>query len=294
MTGEHRSDAEDPGGLLALVNGRIHTLDPQFPRAQALLVKDGRVAAVGTDREILRQRPSGCPVVDLEARAVTPGLTDAHCHLLQYGFSQLAVDLYGVTSLQELLRRVAHAAADLPPGHWVLGRGWDQDRLAEARWPTRDDLDAVVADRPVLLRRVCGHAAVANSRALELAGIDATTPDPEQGVIERQSDGRTPNGVLHEAAIRLVDRVVPPPDRAGRRRALEAAIRRAHAAGLVGVHTQDVWDEGQVLEILELYRELRAEGLPLRVDLLVGHRALDELLHLGLRTGSGDAFVRIG
>lgn len=293
MTAGPRSERSAGPEPLALVNGRIHTLDPQLPQAQALLIRDGRVAAVGSDRHILRERPPGCRVVDLGGRAVTPGLTDAHCHLLQYGFTLLAVDLYGVASLDELLRRVAAAAAGVPQGRWILGRGWDQDRLAEGRWPTRRDLDAVVPDRPVLLRRVCGHAAVANSRALELAGIDATTPDPADGRIDREAGGQ-PNGVLHEAAIRLVDRVIPAPDAATRRRALEAAIRRAHAAGLVGVHTQDVWDEGQVQEVLDLYRDVRQAGLPLRVDLLVGHRALDELLGLGLKTGHGDDFVRIG
>lgn len=285
-----RSDAEP----LALINGRIHTLDPERPRARAVLLQDGRVAAVGDDADVLRRRPPGCRVIDLEGRAVTPGLTDAHCHLLQYGFTLLAVDLYGVASLDEMLRRTAEAAAGTPPGQWVVGRGWDQDRLAEGRWPTRRDLDLAVPDRPVLLRRVCGHAAVANSRALQLAGIDEGTPDPPGGRIEREADGRTPSGVLHEAAIRLVDRVIPPPDRAARRRALEAAVRRAHAAGLVGVHTQDVWDPGQIQEILDLYREVRDQGLPLRVYLLVGHRALEELLALGLKTGDGDDFVRIG
>src|SRR5690606_11778398 len=246
MTGEPGYEAP-----LALVNGRVHTLDPERPEAQAVLLQNGRVAAVGSDRDLLRDRPPGCRVIDLAGRAVTPGLTDAHCHLLQYGFTLLHVDLYGAASLDELLRRVTAAAAGLTPGQWLLGRGWDQDRLAEGRWPTRRDLDAVLPDRPVLLRRVCGHAAVANSRALMLAGITADTPDPGDGRIDREEDGRTPNGVLHESAIRLVDRVVPAPDAAARRRALEAAIRRAHAAGLVGVHTQDVWDEGQVLEMLD-------------------------------------------
>src|SRR5690606_2104863 len=102
------------------------------------------------------------------------------------------------------------------------------------------------------------------------------------------------SGVLHEAALRRVDQVVPRPDRSTARRALEAAVARAHAAGLVGVHTQDIWEEGEVREILDLYRDLTEGGRPLRVRLLVGHRALDELLNLGLATGAGDDFVRIG
>ena len=225
-----------------------------------MLVRDGRVAYLGDNPEEISA--PGSKVVDLRGRVVLPGFIDAHLHVLEVGASTLMLDLRGVESIAELKRLVSEKAGELGVGEWILGRGWDQERFIEKRLPTRWDLDEVSPLNPVLLVRVCGHMAVANTLALRLAGIDESTPDPPGGEISR-SCGRI-TGVLKETAIELVRRVIPEVC-GSTRRIVERALGLLASSGITTVHGVSVGREE-----LEALIELSKRGkLPVRVRVYV-------------------------
>ncbi|GAA5061821.1 amidohydrolase [Erythrobacter westpacificensis] len=149
--------------------------------------------------------------IDGEGRTVVPGFVDGHLHLMELGLGTLVLDLSETNSLDEALSRIAAYAAAYPDRPWIIGRGWNQERWGLGRFPTAAELDEVVSDRPVWLQRVDGHAGWANTRALEAGGVTASTTDPEGGRIERLPGSRNPSGVLVDAAMPLIDDVVPPP-----------------------------------------------------------------------------------
>jgi predicted amidohydrolase YtcJ len=219
-------------------------------------------------------------VLDLDGATVVPGLVDAHAHLLNLGASLERVGLVGTRSAAEVAERVRARAQSVPHDSWILGRGWDQNDWtgAERTFPERHVLDAAAPNHPVLLTRIDGHAVWANSRALALAGLSATTPDPEGGEIVRGADG-APLGVLVDRATDLVEAAVPPPSSADLRRRLLAAMAAANAAGLTGVH-----DTGIDAPAIEAYRALARDGkLTLRVYAMVSADAagIDSILAAG-------------
>lgn len=280
-------------GNLLLYNGRVIGLADAARGATAVLVVNGRIQAVGGDEAVRAAAPRDVAAVDLAGKAVVPGFIDSHLHLLSFGMHLQRLDLALVGSLAELVRRVAERHRALPAGDWLIGRGWDQDLFAEKRYPTRQDLDAVVPDRPVALTRACGHVMVVNSEALRRAGLTAGTPDPDGGKIDRDAAGE-PTGVLRELAMGLVGRFIPKPSAKELEPALRAAVGRALAAGVTGVHSDDCGAFG-FDTVLDLYRRnLGPEGLPFRVSMDVSNDVISDLLATDLRTGSGDEHVRIG
>lgn len=274
---------------LILYNGNIHTMDAARPRATAIAIAGGRILAVGRDDEIrpLAGRPDRR--IDLQGRTVTPGFTDAHLHFLSYGIGLQEIELAGITSLEEALARVAERAAVTPPGQWLTGRGWDHTLWGSGDYPTRHDLDRVAPKHPVFLRRKCGHAGWANTAALELAGITADTPAPAGGAIERDPATGQPTGILKDAAMELMFRLFQEPSLEEATAAIKAAVPHAHRAGLVGVHTM----EGAAA--FRAFQALHASGeLKLRVTMQIPEENLDAAIQVGLRSGFGDEWLRIG
>jgi len=210
-------------------NANLHTGAATPQGADAILVEEGRIAYVGPTARAMRRAPRDARRVDLHGATVVPGFTDAHAHLAGIGFRELEFDLEGTTSLEDLQRRLAARAASTN-APWITGRGWIESRWQPAEFPTRTALDAVVSDRPVFLMRADGHAAVANSRALALAGIDAQTADPAGGQILRDANG-VATGMLVDGAVELVGRLVPPPGEAEELRALELGAARSVRLG---------------------------------------------------------------
>jgi predicted amidohydrolase YtcJ len=268
---------------LVLVGGDVRTIDPERPAATAVAIAGDRIVAVGGDAEVRRLAGPGARVVELGGKTVTPGLIDAHCHLYGLGTDLELVSVRGLPSEAEAVKAVAAAAAGRPAGEWLLGRGWDQNRWPGQAFPTRAALDAAVGDRPVLLRRVDGHAAWLNSQALAAAKITAATPDPKGGKIVRGPGGE-PTGILIDNAMELVDAVVPAPAAEVRERRIRAAARRAIEAGLTGVHDMGIDDATAAV-----YRALAARGeLPLRVyALLSGDPGNIERLRRGPEPATG-------
>jgi predicted amidohydrolase YtcJ len=222
---------------LVLTNGRIYTGSDAQPRAEALVASGDRITFVGGTDEARRRAPADARVIDLQGRTVVPGLVDAHAHLVGIGLRELSFNLQGTISLEDLQSRLKRRAAETidSAGQWIVGRGWIETQWSPPNFPSRADLDQVVANRPVVLTRADGHALVANSRALELARIDRSTPDPSGGKILRDSSGE-PTGVLVDQAMGFVRKLVPPATDAEIASAIEIGAAREVRLGWTQLH----------------------------------------------------------
>jgi len=270
---------------------RAYTLDRERPVVEALVVAGEWILAAGSAGELAAAFP-WARRIDLGGRTVLPGLTDSHVHLLAYGLQLRRLDLRETRSLAAAVRMVAAAADAAPPGSWVLGGGWDRNRWTEGRWPTRDDLDPISAGRPVALASRDGHLLWVNSAALARAGIGPETPDPPGGVIVRDAAGR-PTGLLKEQARIAVQAAADRPDPAALREALQEATAAAHRLGLVGAHS--MVRDGPWPEALATLQEARRDGtLRLRVWITIPLDHLERAAALGMRTGLGDHWLRVG
>jgi predicted amidohydrolase YtcJ len=240
-------------------------MDEQFSNPEAVAIDGDRVVSVGSLAQV-SDSLVGAEVIDLKGGSLIPGLNDSHCHLLNMGMALQMVDCH-TESLTEMLVRVRARAEESASGDFVLGRGWDQNLWREGRYPTCYDLDEAGHGQPVVLTRVCGHALVASSRALELAHIDRYTSDPDGGHIDRDEQGY-PTGVIRERAMDLIWSAVPDADAAAYRRALDLAARHAASCGITSVQTNDAY--GDFRPVASLYAEYlaSAEAVALRVRLL--------------------------
>jgi predicted amidohydrolase YtcJ len=272
-----------------LVNGQIHTGDDSRPCVSALATAGERILAVGNDIALRDLLASGGEVVDLQGRCVLPGLTDSHIHFTSYALGLHELDLGDATSLDEALARVAKRVQETPEGVWIVGRRWDQERWTERLFPTAAGLDQVAPEQPVVLKAKSGHALVANSRALQLAGIGTDTPDPLGGRIGRDTTGQ-PNGLLfEESAMEMVTRLIPRPGPGETDATLRRVFPNAWRVGLTAIHDVDgTWAFGA-------YQRLHDRGeLGLRVIKYLPSRTLDCALKVSLRGGLGDDWLRIG
>jgi predicted amidohydrolase YtcJ len=287
-----------PGAVFTTEPGKAAlTAKIAGPRAQAIAVANGRVIAIGSNADIRKLRDRHTQEIDLGRHFVMPGFNDAHAHLASGGFERLEVDLVGTRSLEEMKQRIAAKAAELRPGEWLQGSGWDHTKWeGSQRLPSRQDLDEVSKGHPGFFNRVDGHIAVANSAALQQAGVTRNTPDPPGGKIDRDANGE-PTGILRETAKALVARKIPPPSPAQRRHAAELALAEAARWGLTSAQDNSAWEDFLVYEDLERQGKLTlriAEWLPFNapVSTLEQHRshhsADDPLLHTTMLKGFMD------
>ena len=239
---------------LIVHHGVVYTVADAAPRAAAVAIAGDRVIYVGTDAEALSRRGPKTRVIDAGGRAVLPGLHDAHGHVHGLGEQLQELDLRGTTSLAEVTTKLAAHARTMPQDAWIIGRGWDQNDWPVKAWPSRTALDAAAAGRRVWLTRIDGHAGVASSRALQEAGLSASSVDPAGGRIIRDGSG-APDGVLVDRAMEAVTRRIPPPSDAD----IEATLLRADAElqrlGLTTVH-----DAGIDERVAAAYRRLVDSG----------------------------------
>ena len=266
-----------------LYNARIHTLDKDRPAASAIAINDGLIAAVGGD-EVLHHWDGG-EREDMHGRVILPGLTDAHLHLEAYALSLQKIDCE-TTTLEECLSLVRARAAETPPGDWVLGHGWNQNSWG--KWPCARDLDEITTEHPVCLTAKSLHASWANSAALKIAGIHSGTEDPRDGQIQRDPEGM-PTGILLESAAALVSRSIPEIRVGDLAEAIGEAQKILWGFGLTGVHDFDRRNCFMALQ------QLRSEGrLKLRVVKSIPVELLEQAFDLGLRSGFGDDWLRLG
>ena len=278
---------------VVLINGHVMTVDSMNPVASAVAVRSGRIVHVGSDDDARSAAGPRAEVIDLKGRTATPGLNDAHAHPMAVGqaLADLDVTPESVESIDGIARAIQDRLASTPRGEWIVGRGYDQARMTDQRHPDRHDLDSVATDNPVFLWRACHHIVAVNSAALQLAGITANTRDPEGGTIDRDDQGE-PTGVLREAAMDLVRDHMPSPSEDEIMRSLELAGQAFLRTGV----TSTV-EAGIRLPIeMSAYQRLRLQGaLPVRTYLMMMiDETLDHMASLGIRTGFGDDWLRIG
>jgi predicted amidohydrolase YtcJ len=277
------------------INGDVRTGDPAHPLAQAMAISNGRIAAVGKSDDVLNLAGPDTKIIHLENRLVLPGFIDSHIHFGPWSLGLSRLELSGAGSFDEFLKLVAMAASEKPEGAWLLGQGWNETEWPENRQPTVLDLDRIAPRNPVLLWRCDLHMAVANSLALNIAGITENTPDPPEGMIVRDSNGR-PNGLVREGAVDLVaDKLPPVGDDA-----LEAAFKHGqkimHQVGVTGLCDVPLMNDPESAARHErTWIRLAEQGdLGLRVWSGIAGESLDKAIASGLRTGTGGDFLRTG
>ncbi len=274
---------------LLLVNGKIWTVNPAQPEAEAVLIRGNRIGAVGTTADLTRLQQPSTTVVDLHGRRVLPGFNDAHVHFYSGGANLAGVQLRLSKSEAEFRDTLKEFAAHQPKGRWITGGKWDHENWAGARLPTRQLIDPVTPNQPVFVSRLDGHMALANSTALKRAGVDRNTRDVPGGVIVRDANG-DPTGILKDAAMDLVMHVIPGPTVEQIITAIRAGQTYAAANGVTSVQ-----DMSASPEVLRAYQTMLERG-ELRVR-ISGHQPLpkwQKLAAVGVQARFGNDFLQIG
>ena len=283
---------------LALVNGKIITVDEDFSIAEAVSVKDGRIQHVGTTKEVEKLTGPDTKVVDLDGKTVMPGLYDSHIHVIGTGSALMMINCRTppMQSIEDMKKAVAEKVAESEPDEWILGRGWDQAKLAEQRNPTRYDFDEVAPENPVVLTRTCGHLLVANSKALEIAGITKDTPDPVGGKIVRDDEGE-PTGMLEESpAMTMVRKHIPPDGIPEFMDQIRAAFKAFNEVGITSVI-----DAGDTEDQMVAYQRLKDNGeVTVRTNMMLraidGDEPIDDSVkrveNFPMNTGYGDELLK--
>ena len=292
-----RASAQQAGTPdLMLVNGRIHTMDARTTVAEAIAVRDGRIIAVGTSDTIKPLAGAGTRVIDLAGKTVVPGLIDTHAHFKAAGFGDYVVDMSRAKTVADALEAIRTFAQKKKPGEWIIGSSWHPpSQLAEKRYLTRQEIDSVAPDNPVYLRTV-GHFSMANSLALQKAGVDKTTANPGGGSFERDASGEL-TGVLVETAINQVESAVPPWTEGDEIRQFKLAEAALNSFGITSV----VEGATSALDISTLQKIALAGEATTRVGLMYRPVPPDDLAAWeatirgnGVSSGFGDDWLRFG
>ena len=297
------SAASGPKADTVYVHANVYTgvrSNAQFSsilREEAIAVRGDRIQAVGKNGDIEKLKGPQTQVIDLGGHFVMPGFNDAHLHLADAGLQKLNVDLTGVRTLDEFRQRVLAKVETAKPGEWILGGGWDETMWAVKALPSRWDLDEVSGGHPVILDRVDGHLAVANTRALRLASITIASRDPQGGQIDRDANGQ-PTGILRDTAQGAVRTVIPQPTHEARRHGIEVALADLAEQGVTSAQDYSPdWQNFQIYEELEKDGKLTArisEWLPFddSIEELQkkrdSHPQSDLMLHTGMLKGFMD------
>ncbi len=258
---------------IVLTNGIVYTVNENNPSAEAIAIKDHKFIYVGDNDGAARYACGDANVIDLSGQAVYPGLIESHGHISGVGFREVSLNLQGIESLAEMLDAVKTYADANPDQTWINGRGWIEKVWPEKRFPNRQDLDAIVPDRPVTLRRADGHALVANTKALEAANITGTTENPVGGHINLDENGE-PTGMLIDTAMRYISPLIPRPTREQTKAAIQAGTERNVSLGWTSFQ-----NAGSSYEAFEMMKELHQEGK-------LAHRIYDAM-------GYGDSSARL-
>jgi predicted amidohydrolase YtcJ len=278
-----------PTADLIITNAKIWTGDKEHPGAQAVAVIGDRIVAVGSNSDVEILRGTATKTIDAGGKLLVPGFNDAHVHFVDGGAQLDSVQLNDVTNTDEFVRRIAEQAKKTPKGEWIKGGDWDETKWAPPKLPTKELIDAVTPDNPVFLSRYDGHSALANSRALHLAGITSQTPDPPGGAIVRDAQGN-PTGDLKDAAMDLVFKVIPPLTHEQRLRAVHRALEYAASLGVTSVQHMNP-DYADVAAYAEL---LQNDELTTRIYAAPLIDQVDDQVKIGIRHAFGGPYLRIG
>ncbi len=287
---------QDPADVVIL-NTRIYTVDANNHRAEAVAIRDGKILAVGSNSEVSGYIGEETQQLDLEGKYVYPGFIEGHAHIMGVGQNLINVDLREVKSYSELVDAVAERAAETPEGEWIVGRGWHQDKWTNSPedvikgFPTHDLLSEAVPNHPVWLKHASGHAGLANARAMEKAGVDAATANPDGGEIFKGLTGQ-PTGIFNETAQGSIVRVIPAESQERRERVLAMALESCREHGLTGFH-----QAGSGTEDVALFRQFKAaDQLSLRLHVMLSGRdepLLQEFFSSGPVVDTSDQLLNI-
>src|SRR6202795_931579 len=275
------------------LHGRIYTNDPAQPWAAAMVIRDGKIRCVGKIDYVLLECGGNDPsaeTIQLKGKFVMPGFNDAHVHLGAAAAAMLSVQLNGITTIEELQKRVADAVAQHKEGEWITGSGWDHTLWADKKFPNKQELDAVAPKNPVFLVHVSGHVAVANTLALQHGEIKQDTPNPPGGMIERDADGAATGMLEEDSAISRVSPRIPDLKIDQRLRGIQMVLADAAKNGVTSVQDFSDWSDFLV------YVQLKEEGkLTLRItEWLPFLLPTNELLNMRAQGGTTDPWLRTG
>jgi predicted amidohydrolase YtcJ len=290
------------GADIVLLNGKIWTGEPMAipeknaPPArfvEAVAIADGRILATGTNAQIRAYTGNGTRLIDLHGKFAMPGFIDDHAHFMDGSFQLLEINLKHTKSEAEFVRLIGEKAKTLKPGQWLLGGNWDEEAWPDSKLPTRWMIDAVTPNNPVFIDRYDGHAVLANSLAMKLAGITKDTPVPKGGVIVRDPKTGEPTGVFKDEAENLVGRVVPEPSATEMEQALKTGLAEARRVGVTSVNDMNL--SGNFPRQIQLLRRAELEGwLTCRFYEITPIRQWEKLAAAGISRGMGSGFLQLG
>lgn len=273
---------------LVVINAKVRTMDKEKPEAEAIAVWSNKIIAVGKNDEIKRLIGQNTKVVDAGGKLVLPGFNDSHLHFMEGGASLTSVDLRDAKSPEEFVQRIKEYASKLPKGRWILNGNWDHEKWTPSILPTKEMIDAVTPDNPVFISRLDGHMALANSLALKLAGVDKNTKDVEGGEIVRDAAGN-PTGILKDAAMNYVYRVIPEPSFEEKLEIAEAATNYAASLGVTSVQDMSAGTD------VGVYQELLRKGkLKTRIYAVSPLPDWERWKRTGIHYAFGDGMIRVG
>lgn len=272
---------------LIFYNGNLHTLDNKRPYAEAIAIQGNRIIAL--DEGIKNLNPKSFQKINLRGKIVLPGFIDSHTHFVSFAKSLNLLDLDECQSLEETLKKLQVFSKKKNKTEWILARRWNINLWKKQILPGKVILDKISATNPIVIFSKDGHSLWANSKVLEIAKIDESTPDPSGGRIERYSNSHELSGILREKACDLVYKIIKEPEENILAQLLKEAFKLAHQKGIVGIH--DCEDE-KALELFESFQQ--KDELALRVFMMIPQKNLDEAIKMGFVTGLGNEYLKIG
>ncbi|MGM0838125.1 MAG: amidohydrolase [Bacillota bacterium] len=273
--------------------GRIYTLQEEGQTVEAIYTADGLIKDLGSEKELFEKFPQA-EKRNLKGAVMYPGFTDSHMHLIGHGEKLLRLDLSNFTSAQYMKMTLLEKVAETAEGEWIFGEGWNENNFLDRKIFHRVELDEITSDHPMILSRVCRHAVLVNSKALELAGITKDTENPPGGVIVKDVNGE-PTGYLLDQAQELVKAVIPKASEEYLYAALKKSVQDCLRLGLVGSHSEDLSYYGSFHKTYHAFLHLiERENCKYRAHLLVHHEVVDDMQNEGLRYKDTTGFVTLG
>ncbi|MCP3033527.1 amidohydrolase [Halobacillus sp. A1] len=275
--------------------GKIYTMKKEGEWVEAVITNNGLIHAAGDTQELYGEYKNEITREnDLKGSVMYPGFTDSHLHIIGHGERLMRLDLTFMKSAEEVLQALKQHAEQLEPGEWIIGDGWNENQWQDKRIIHKDELDEISKHHPMMLTRVCRHALLANTKAIESAGITSETENPQGGVIVRDENDQL-TGYFHDQAQELIKQAMPAVTPEYLNKATELAVRDMHAYGLVGGHTEDLNYYGGFKKTLNAFYEvINGKDMKFRAHLLVHHGVIDSMDEEGLGFKKGKEFVQLG
>ncbi|MBI1747416.1 MAG: amidohydrolase [Acidobacteria bacterium] len=274
---------------LVFTNGAVWTINPKQPKAQAVAIAGSRILSVGAAAAVQGLIGPATQVIDLKGKALWPGFNDCHLHFMAGGYHLTSVDLRDAHNEEDFAQRIRARAAKQSKGQWILGGDWDHESWPGAQLPSKELIDKYTPETPVFVNRLDGHMRLANSYALRLAQVTKDTPDPLGGLIVRHPRTGEPTGILKDAAIDLVSKIVPTPNEATQMEAARAALAEARRLGVTSIHDMASPEDLVIYQKLHTHRELTC-----RINAIMPLPEWKRLAAVGIQAGFGGDMIRIG